>query len=90
VGVAKLLQVAAGLLFLLYELGIIPVLLAYISSTVRMGGVAALFANLMPLIVLITVIDLFAAIVLIKYKPFFPTSKTVPVDITEVETNFEE
>jgi len=95
VGVAKLLQVLAGLLFLLYELGIIPVLLAYFSSTVRMGGVAALFANLMPLLVLITVIDLIMAVVLIKYKPLFPeskipTSQTVPVDITEVETNFKE
>ena len=95
VGVAKLLQVAAGLLFLLYELGIIPVLLAYFSSSIRMGGVAALFANLMPLLVLITVIDLIMAVVLIKYKPLFPRSKitrskTVPVDITEVETNFEE
>src|SRR6056297_366526 len=90
VGVAKLLQVAAGLLFLLYELGIIPVLLAYFSSSIRMGGVAALFANLMPLLVLITVIDLITAVMLIKYKPLFPTSQTVPVDITEVETNFEE
>ena len=90
VGVAKLLQVLSGLLFLLYELGIIPVLLAYFSSSIRMGGVAALFANLMPLLVLITVIDLITAVMLIKYKPLFPTSQTVPVDITEVETNFEE
>ena len=95
VGVAKLLQVAAGLLFLLYELGIIPVLLNYLSSTVRMGGVAALFGNLIPLLVLITVIDLIMGIVLVKYKPLFPrakitSSKAVPVDITEVETKFEE
>jgi len=95
VGAAKLLQVAAGLLFLLYELGIIPVLLAYFSSTVRMGGVAALFANLVPLLVLIIVIDLITGIVLVKYKPLFPrskitSSKAVPVDITEVETKFEE
>ncbi|MFO7731286.1 MAG: hypothetical protein R6V86_11045 [Spirochaetia bacterium] len=90
VGVAKLLQVAAGLLFLLYEVGIIPVLLNYFSSTVRMGGVAALFANMIPLLVLITMIDLITAVVLIKYKPLFSTPKTVPVDITEVETNFEE
>lgn len=90
VGVAKLLQAAAGLLFLLYEIGIIPVLLNYLSSTVRMGGVAALFANLIPLLVLITVIDLIAAVMLIKYKPLLPISNAVPVDITEVETNSEE
>lgn len=69
VGAAKILQGLAGLLFLLYELGVIPVLLSYLNSSASMVIPATIFGGIMPLLLLITVIDLIAAVFLIKFRP---------------------
>ncbi len=92
VGAAKLLQLLAGLLFLLYELGIIPVLLSYINSSAGMVIQATIFGNIMPLLLVICVFDLITALFLIKYKPYAVTSQQsdVPVSITDVEAQEEE
>ncbi|GEM_PF-2545127 len=69
VGATKILQGLAGLLFLLYELGVIPVLLSYLNSSAHMVIPATIFGGIMPLLLLITGIDLIAAVFLIKFTP---------------------
>ncbi len=86
VGAVKLLQLAAGLLLLLYELGIISVILAYINPSAGIMVPATIFGRMVPLLLLISAIDLLTGIILVKYKPQQPAdSQSVPVDITEVD-----
>ncbi|MFW5711646.1 MAG: hypothetical protein ACOCXF_03580 [bacterium] len=91
VGVVKLLQLAAGLLLLLYELGIISVILAYINPSAGIMVPATIFERMVPLLLIISVIDLLTGIILLKYKPRqSDDSQSVQVEITEVDNTQEE
>ena len=91
VGAVKLLQLAAGVLLLLYELGVISVILAYIKPSAGIMVPATLLGGMLPLLLIISAVDLLSGIILIKYKPQPPAqAQEVPVEITEVENSDEE
>ncbi len=92
VGAVKLLQLAAGVLLILYELGVISVLLAYISPSAGIMVPATIFGRMVPLLLIISAIDLLIGIILVKYRPqqLPADAHDVPVEITEVEHSREE
>lgn len=91
VGAVKLLQLAAGVLLLLYEVGVISVILAYLDPSSGMAVPATIFSRMVPLVLFITVIDLLTGIFLVKYRPQPPEAQpAVLVEITEVENSQEE
>lgn len=91
VGTVKLLQLVAGVLLILYELGVISVILAYINPSAGIMVPATLFRGMLPLLLIISAVDLLSGIILIKYTAQPPASpQEVPVEITEVENSNEE
>ncbi len=87
IGVGKLLQALAGLLFVLYEFGVIPVVLGLLNRGVQGLVPAALLRGAVPAAALMVVLDLSVGIFLVLYRGKNPPSpdSNIPVDVTEVE-----
>lgn len=68
VGAGKLLQALAGLLFILYELGVIPVLMGFLSGGIEGLVPASLLGRAVPAGGLVVLLDLISGIFLLLYR----------------------
>jgi hypothetical protein len=87
-GAGKLLQALAGLLFLLYEIGVIPVLAGFFREGIEGLVPAALMGGAVPAAGLVVLLDLLFGIFLLQYRAKVTGSArrlSVPVDSTDVE-----
>lgn len=67
-GIGKLLQALAGILFILYELGVIPVLMGFLSGGIEGLVPASLLGRAVPAAALILLLDLISGIFLLLYR----------------------
>lgn len=90
IGVGKILQAFAAVLFVLFDYGVIPVMLNILNlSTIQIA--AALLQDFIPLIVFTTGLDLLAAIILLMWKmPPEKTARTEEGKISFSITDLEE
>lgn len=84
VGAVKILQALAGVGFLLYEFGVLPVLLGFLDSGILGLVPATILRALIPSALVMTALDLISGIFLVVYRPK-QSEKTVSVRITDVE-----
>lgn len=83
IGMVKILQVLAAVLFVLYDFGVIPVLLnIFTRSSIQIT--AALMEDFIPLMIETAGIDFIAGLLLLLWK-VEQKEENVPVRITDIE-----
>ena len=91
VGAVKLMQVLAGASLILYETGVLPVLLGYLTSGVAALAPVGMFRSLLILLSLMGFLDLLSGLFLLLYRPEKRSRKLrggeseVPVQFTDYE-----